>query len=329
MRPVEYLGEPFRIGPLVLRNRLLLAPMAGVTDLPFRLMARGFGCALAFTEMVSAQGLVREAPRTFSYLDTNDQDRPLGVQIFGAEPSVMAEAARIVADRGADLIDINMGCPVKKVVRTGSGAALLRDPEGAARIVAAVRRATGLPLTVKIRSGWSPGEITAPLIARLAQEEGADALIVHPRTARDGFGGRADWGLIAAIKAALSIPVIGNGDVIRPVDAERMVKETGCDAVMIGRGALGAPWLFGEILGCETGGGRSWGRWEDRMEIIIRHFRLVEAYGGPGGRRGFRKHLLWYTRGMPGGALLRRSLGRMDEGTLLAGLAEGSLVPRL
>ena len=195
-----------KIGGLVLENNVFLAPMAGITNLNYRLLAREFGCALAFTEMVSSNGLVREAVKTNHYLDSTPLDRPLGVQIFGADPNVMAEAARIVEGRGADLIDINMGCPVKKVVKTGAGAALMKSPERIKAIVAAVRKATGLPLTVKIRAGWRRGDICAAEIGHLIQEEGADGLIVHPRTADQGFSGHSDWGLIREVKRRLQIP---------------------------------------------------------------------------------------------------------------------------
>ncbi|MDD5168788.1 MAG: tRNA dihydrouridine synthase DusB [Syntrophales bacterium] len=304
-----------KIGKLSVRNKVFLAPLAGITNLNYRLLAREFGCSLAFTEMVSANGLIRSAAKTFCYLDSSPADRPLGVQIFGSDPAMMAEAASIAGDKGADLIDINMGCPVKKVIKTGAGAALLRDPGKVKSIVSAVRKATDLPLTIKIRAGWQRGEICAPEIARIAEEEGADAVIVHPRTADQGFSGLSDWSIISRVKEELNIPVIGNGDIHTAADALRMMSETGCDAVMVGRGSLGNPWIFKDILlimldGC-TGNGPTL---KDRAAMICRHLDMEITYIGPGpGLRNFRKHLLWYTKGLKGGAALRLALSQMQE----------------
>jgi nifR3 family TIM-barrel protein len=289
--------------------------MAGISDLTFRVLARECGCALAFTEMVSANGLVRETCRTYGYLASSPQDRPLGVQLFGADPAILAEAARIAESCGADLIDINMGCPVKKVVKTGAGAALMRAPDLVRSVVAAVRRAITRPLTVKLRSGWRRSEVNAPQLALIAQEEGADAVVVHPRTADQGFGGDADWGVIGTIKAALTIPVIGSGDIRRPEDGPRMIQATRCDAVMIGRASLGNPWIFREmipLLSCGDKGSPPTP--EERQATILRHLNLTLAAAGEGpGIRQFRKHLLWYTRGMRGGGAWRRALGQIDR----------------
>lgn len=302
------------IGQLRLDNRVCLAPMAGITDLPFRTIVRGFGCGLAFTEMVSASGLVRGAGKTCRYLASSPADRPLGVQLFGADAEILAEAARRAEAQGADLIDVNMGCPVKKVVKTGAGAALMRDPRQVAYILQAMRKATGLPLTLKIRAGWRPREVSAPVIGRVAQECGVDAVILHPRTADQGFGGAADWALIASLKAQLRIPVIGSGDVRQPEDALRMVRETGCDGVMVGRGALGNPWLIGNILRRLTGRAPAAPSLTERLEIIGRHLDLaVDFYGEKVGTRDFRKHLLWYTKGLRGGAQFRQQAGQIAD----------------
>ena len=243
-----------KIGTLSLKNNLVLAPMAGVTDLAFRLITRPFGAGLCFTEMVSSNGLVRKTARTYRYLDSSPDDRPLGVQIFGADPDILAEAAAFVTKEGASLIDINAGCPVKKVLKTGAGAALMRDPVRFIGIVTKVRSATHLPLTVKIRAGWGPGEINAVAIARSAQDCGADAVTVHPRTVKQGFGGTADWELIGRVKEMVDIPVIGSGDIRRGEDARRMQAQTGCDGIMVGRGALGNPWIFRDIQGVLSDG---------------------------------------------------------------------------
>ena len=294
---------------------MFLAPLAGITNLNFRLIAREFGCGLAFTEMVSSNGLTREAEKTYTYLDSSPADRPLGVQIFGADPAVMAEAARIVDDKGADLIDINMGCPVKKVVKTGAGAALLRTPDRAREIIRAVRKVTRLPLTVKLRAGWRQGEHCATEIGRIAEEEGADAVIIHPRTADQGFSGHSDWRVIREVKESLKIPVIGNGDIRGPEDALRMIDETGCDAVMVGRASLGNPWIFKHITTALQGGAAGAGpSIEEREGMIRRHLEMEMAYiGSAQGLRNFRKHLLWYTKGLKGGSCLRQKLGQIHN----------------
>ena len=350
---------------------VFLAPMAGITNLPFRTIVRRCGCQLAFTEMVSVNGLVRGAERTCRYLDGASEDRPLGVQIFGAEAEIMAAGARIATDRGADLIDINMGCPVKKVVRAGAGSALLKDPAKVGRIVSAVRRATSLPLTVKIRAGWRRSVVNAIEIARIAEAEGADAVIVHPRTADQGFSGRADWSIIRAVKDALGIPVIGNGDIRRAADVGRMMTATACDGVMIGRAALGNPWIFQEIINgwpvlsqqgslgearVDVGRMVSASISEDAgdptvnsatresllvleqsdvavnrrlpvsfiaLERVIReHLDLERRYTVPKiGVQNFRKHILWYTKGLPGSASFRQRLSELkDVETLLVAL---------
>ena len=221
-----------------------LAPLAGISNLPFRLIVRSQGCALAYTEMISTNGLVRKTAKTYEYLKTCADDRPLGAQIFGADPQIMAEAARIVADSGVDLIDINMGCPVKKVIKAGAGAILMKNPDPIARIVEAVKKAVKIPVTLKIRSGWTHSSINAVQIAKIAEACGADAITVHARTADQGYSGQADWKIIAEVKKTIKIPVIGNGDIRQPQDAVRMLKETSCDAVMVGRGSLGNPWIF-------------------------------------------------------------------------------------
>ncbi|MEN6621981.1 MAG: tRNA dihydrouridine synthase DusB, partial [Smithella sp.] len=227
-----------------LSGKVFLAPLAGISNLPFRLIARSFGCALAYTEMISANGLIRNTEKTYEYLKTCAEDKPLGMQIFGADPQLMAKAACIAVEHGADLIDINMGCPVKKVVKTGAGATLMKDPNLVARIVAAVKKAIPVPVTVKIRSGWNRSSINAVEIARIAEDSGANAVTVHARTADQGYSGTADWQVIASVKEALRIPVIGNGDIWHPQDAVRMIEQTSCDIVMVGRGALGNPWIF-------------------------------------------------------------------------------------
>jgi nifR3 family TIM-barrel protein len=289
--------------------------MAGITDLAFRTLAREYGCSLCFTEMVSANGLVLGDGKSFEYLKSSPEDRPIGVQIFGSDPDILSEAARIVAAAGADLVDINMGCPVKKVLKTGAGAGLMRNPPKAADIFKAIRKAINLPLTVKIRSGWKPDEINAVDIAVAAEECGLDGLIVHPRTVNQGFGGSADWKLIALIKKRLRIPVIGSGDVKIPEDAVRMIDETGCDGIMVGRGSLGAPWIFGRIISRLSGvDAFPPPDLRERGDVIQRHMKMsIDLYGKKAGLRKFRKHLLWYTKGLRGGAKFRQSVILSDD----------------
>lgn len=235
---------PLRIGPLQLPSALLLAPLAGYTDLPFRLLCKENGAGLCYSEMISCHGLIFAQKNTFELLATVPEERPFAVQLFGSEPALMGRAAAIVSTLPVDLIDINMGCPVRKVIKKGCGAALMKEPRRAEAIVRAVCANTSLPVTVKFRSGWTEETINAPDFARMAEGAGAAALTIHGRTWAQGFGGLADRRVIAAVKAAVSIPVIGNGDVHSYGDGLTMMAETGCDGVMVGRGALGNPWLF-------------------------------------------------------------------------------------
>jgi len=299
----------------VIQGKALLAPLAGITNLPFRLIAREFGCRFCFTEMISANGLIRESSKTIEYLKTCPEDQPLGAQIFGADPALMAEAAKFVAGHHSDLIDINMGCPVRKVVKTGAGAMLMKDPLLAGKIIAAVVNAVDIPVTVKIRSGWSPESINAVEMGRIAEDAGAAAIIVHGRTADQGFSGHADWGVIAQVKRAVKIPVIGNGDIREPADALSMRSETGCDAVMVGRAALGNPWLFRGIDQLFNGvSGRYHPSLHERQTLIEKHWEMeTQIYGRRIAGRTFRKHLLWYTKGLTGSGRFREKVGRMTD----------------
>ncbi len=307
------------IDNLLLKNNVLLAPMAGITDLIFRLLAREFGCSLCFTEMISANGLVMETGKSYQYLESVPDDSPLGVQIFGSDPNVLSEAARIVTDKGADLVDINMGCPVKKILRTGAGGALMRDHSKIASILKSVRKATSLPLTVKMRSGWSHDEINVLNIARVVQDCGADAVVLHPRTVNQGFGGRADWSHIASVKRSLDIPVVGSGDIRGPEDARNMLDVTGCDGVMIGRGVLGNPWIIRDVVGyLENKNIFSLPDLKEREYIINRHLDIsVSFFGKKAGLKKFRKHLLWYTKGLKESSRFREIIVRIDEKELL------------
>ncbi len=293
------------IGSLQLRNNLIAAPLAGLSSLPYRLLAMEQGCALAISEMVAAKGVLQAQERTRRYFSNDAAVRPFGVQLFGNEAAAIAEAARIIADEPIDCIDINMGCPVPKVCKKGAGAALMKTPDLVRAIVAAVRAATRLPLMVKIRSGWDADSINAALIARIAQEEGADAVAVHGRTRMQGFSGTADWSVIAAVKTALSIPVIGNGDVRSRADALRLMQETACDGVMIGRAAVGNPWIFQQILDPDAAPPTL----AERGAMALRHMNLlIDFLGEHYAVLQMRQMLPWYAKGIPGVKLFLRDL---------------------
>ncbi len=293
----------------------LLAPLAGISNLPFRLLAREQGCALAYTEMISSNGLIRKTAKTYEYLKSCADDRPLGAQIFGADPEIMAEAARIVMDHGVDLIDINMGCPVKKVIKAGAGAILMKDPALVARIIETVKKAVKIPVSAKIRSGWNRSSINAVEIARTIEDSGADAITVHARTADQGYSGHADWKIIASVKKAVKIPVIGNGDIQQPQDAVNMLAETDCDAVMIGRGVLGNPWIFkgvSQILGGMTIDCLP--SLNQRLEMIENHWKMEsELLGVKLAGKSFRKHILWYTKGLDNSHKFRELAGKINN----------------
>ena len=297
------------------KNGAFLAPLAGISNLPFRLIARSLGCSLAYTEMISANGLVRKTNRTFEYLKTCADDHPLGAQVFGADPEIVAQASRIIADNGADLIDINMGCPVKKVIKTGSGAILMKDPVLVARIVTSVKKAVQIPVTVKIRSGWSRGSINAVEIARIAEDCGADAITVHPRTADQGYSGFADWKIISDVKKAVKIPVVGNGDIWQPQEALKMLKETSCDAVMVGRGALGNPWIFKGIAQTINGQAEDYlPSLEQRKDMIENHWKIeADFIGDKNALKSFHKHILWYTKGLDNSHKFRECAGKLKN----------------
>ena len=237
-----------RFGSILLDNITILAPLAGFTHLPFRILAKEAGCALVCSEMISANALVFKSEKTKQRLAGSPEEKPLSVQIFGADPAIMAEAATKVEASGADIIDINFGCSVKKVIKTGAGVALMREPKKAEAIIKAVRKSVSIPLTIKIRTGWDKSGDQAFTLAKIAEACGVTAVTVHPRTAGQGFRDTPDWSIIAAIKTLVSIPVIGNGDIKQPEDALTMRNNTGCDAVMIGRAALGNPWIFTQVL---------------------------------------------------------------------------------
>jgi nifR3 family TIM-barrel protein len=311
---MRILNRKVSIGSLHLENPTVLAPLAGITNLPFRLLAREAGCALVTTEMVSADGLVHGSPSTFDLLRSLPQEKPLAVQIFGSDPAVMAEAAAIVQDAGAQVVDLNFGCAVRKVVQAGAGVALMRTPRRAEAILEAVRRAVKIPLSIKIRSGWDWTGREALRVGAMAEACGADALTIHPRTAAQKFSGRADWALIAALKRRLSIPVIGNGDIRTAADAAQMMAETGCDAVMIGRRAIGYPRIFTEIACCFAGRPLPAEDLRQRFEVMRRFVTSsVSCFGEARAARLLRTRLAWFAKGMRNTAGLRQAAGRIGS----------------
>jgi tRNA-dihydrouridine synthase B len=303
-----------KIGSLVLDNITILAPLAGITNLPFRLLAKEAGCGLVCSEMISSNGLIRNSQKTFQMLDSLPQEKPLSTQIFGSDPAIMAEAAAIVESSGTDILDINLGCPVRKVLKTGSGAALMKDPEHVARLLKAVRRSINIPLTLKIRTGWDPSGDQALRIAQIAEDQGANAIAVHPRTAPQGFGGKAEWSIISAVKKAVSIPVIGNGDIICPEDAIRMKNETGCDAIMIGRATIGNPWIFSQVLALLRGERISPITLADRLEAMIRYLQAsVQYLGEQRACAMMRSRLGWFAKGLPFSSKFRESIKHISS----------------
>ncbi|MDD2366762.1 MAG: tRNA dihydrouridine synthase DusB [Desulfuromonadaceae bacterium] len=312
--------KPLTIGSLVLKHNVVLAPLAGITNLPFRLICREAGASLAFTEMVSVNGLVREGTKTLALLKSCSDDRPLGIQLFGDKPSDLAEAARMVEGYG-ELLDINMGCPVRKVVGTGAGSALLQEPLKIAAIIRAVRAATKMPLTIKIRSGWHCGDNVFKEVGRIAELEGCDAITLHPRSRSLMFTGEADWSHLAELKSLLSIPVLGSGDLFTPEDCLRMFAETGCDGIMIARGALGNPWIFTQLKELYNTGGHTLATTFQRADLIEKHLNLfVSEWGETIAVREIKKHIGWYAKGFPGASEIRRGANHaasIDEITTL------------
>ncbi|HEU0265702.1 MAG TPA: tRNA dihydrouridine synthase DusB, partial [Geobacterales bacterium] len=305
-----------------LSNNLFLAPMAGITNMTMRLLAREQGASLCFTEMVSVNGLVREGQKSFDLLRSIPADRPLGIQLFGDDPKLLAEGARHAAPYG-DLIDINMGCPVRKVVGTGAGSALLRDTHRIAQIIGSVRRATTLPLTVKIRSGWHAGDDTYREVARIAEQEGCDAITLHPRSRAQMFEGKSDWCQITEIKESVSIPVIGSGDLFTAADILRMLQETGCDAVMVARGALGNPWIFRQATSLLRGEHAAPPSPADRIAVARNHLELfVNEVGERIALAEMRKHLAWYAHGLPEAARFRATVNTVATMSELVGAME-------
>ena len=304
-----------RIGNVEIKNNIALAPMAGVTDLPFRLLCKEQGCGLMCTEMVSAKAVLYNNKNTEDLMKTVPEERPLALQLFGSDPQIMADMAKRLEERPFDVIDVNMGCPVPKVVRNGEGSALMKNPKLVYEIVSAMVKAIDKPVTVKIRKGFDDSCINAVEIAKIIEEAGAAAVAVHGRTREQYYSGQADWDIIRQVKEAVKIPVIGNGDVTSAESADAIMRETGCDGVMIGRGAQGNPWIFSEMITYEeTGVLPERPSLEEIRDMMLRHARLQLKYKGEFiGIREMRKHVAWYTKGLKGSAKLREEINRVES----------------
>lgn len=300
-----------QIGNVAVKNNIFLAPMAGVTDLPFRSICRNYGCGFSYTEMVSSRALHYHDKKTLSLMETGKDEKPCAIQIFGCEPEIMSEAALIAAEAGADIIDINMGCPTPKIVNNGDGSALMKNPRLAGDIMRAVTEKSPVPVTVKIRKGWN--DENAAEVAKILEDAGAAAIAVHGRTREQFYSGEADWETIRRVKEAVKIPVIGNGDIFKAQDALNMINKTGCDAVMVGRGAQGNPFIFRQINELLQDGSVSYApSHRERIVQALEHVRMLVKYKGE--NRGImeaRKHMAWYLKGIPNSSAIKNEIFRL------------------
>ncbi|MDD3569645.1 MAG: tRNA dihydrouridine synthase DusB [Lachnospiraceae bacterium] len=304
-----------KIGNLKLDNNVFLAPMAGVTDMPFRILCKEMGCGLVYSEMVSAKGMFYQSKNTGKLLEVDPRERPVALQLFGSDPQIMADMAKTLEDAPVDIIDVNMGCPAPKIVRNGEGSALMKTPELVGEIVNALVTAQKKPVTIKFRKGFDDNRVNAVEIAKMAEKNGAAAVAVHGRTREQYYSGKADWDIIKAVKAAVDIPVIGNGDIFTSQDAKAIIDQTGCDAIMVGRGCQGNPWIFKRIIHyLETGELLPEPTSVERANMALRHAKMLIDYKGEyTGVREMRKHLSDYTKGMKGAAEMRGKINTANS----------------